>query len=83
MSISVYLKTSNGEPIIWHTITELDAITPAVLRVRNDIILEQKNKFILLYSLSNETNILNTSGGSMFCFFYSSIALLGKLYKKK
>ena len=71
MSISLHLKTASGEPIIWHTITELDAITLTVLRVSNVIIVEQKNRFILLYSLSNKTNILNVSGGSMFCFFQS------------
>ena len=66
MSISLHLKTATGEPIIWHTITELDAITLTVLRVSKDIILEQKNKFILLCSRSNKTNFLNVSGGSIF-----------------
>lgn len=71
MSISLHLKTATGEPMIWHTITELDAITLTVLRVSNDTIVEQKNKIILLYSLSNKTNILNVSGVPCFVFFQS------------
>ena len=51
MSISLHLKTATGEPIIWHTITELDAFTLTVLRVSNDIIVEQKISSFAIFSV--------------------------------
>ena len=71
MSISLHLKTATGEPIIWHTITELDAFTLTVLRVSNDIIVEQKNKFIC-YILCRTKRIFWTClGVPCFVFFQS------------
>ena len=72
MSISLHLKTATGEPIIWHTITELDAITLTVLRVSKDIILEQKNKFILLFSVEQNEFFERVWG---FHFFFSRITV--------
>ena len=80
MSISLHLKTATGEPIIWHTITELDAFTLTVLRVSNDIIVEQKNKFIC-YILCRTNEYFERVWG-FHVLFFSVVWQLGKAYKK-